>query len=709
VIRKLFWAACVAALAPGSPIAVRAQTTENFGGTIVLGRPTGRSITVNVLFAADQDTVYLDYGEKSGALDRQTPRRQGIKANVPYQEVISGLEPDKRYSYRVRSRKTADEAFGAGAEYGFQTQRPRGSAFTFSVIADSHLFTAQHCNPNRYALTLANARDEKPDFHIDLGDTFRTDSIVQNQDTLTYAMVLNRGIAHRPFFNILTPSAPLFLVNGNHDSEWLYYTTPASRQNPNVPLWSTNARVSLFSNPAPDDFYSGDKTVYPNVVNGGLRQAYYAWEWGDALFVALDPYWNLGQQNINNWATVHGDPQYFWFRDTLRNSKAKYKFVFEHHISGTGRGGVEAAPQYEWGGSDPSANPRSFEQSRPGWDKPMHQLLVENGATIYFQGHDHLFADAVLDGIHYVTVPMPGAGPPGSSDEFLGDPGGGWFSAYPSSVTLPSSGYLRVNVSPAGVRVDYVSTKLPNVDRGVNKSVAYTFTAGQAQPKMTVLSAASLVNAALAPAMIASAFGAGLGGAPSDRVTVAVADSKGATRPAQLLAAAPGQVNFVLPDALAPGNATVTVARSGAADVTGAIAIESVAPGIFAANSAAGGVAAALVLRVAADGSRSEQPIFDVNAPAGARRAVPIDLGGSGDQVYLELFGTGLRGAAQKPTASMAGVEIPVIGPVAHPQYAGLDQVNLGPLPRSLAGSGIVPLVLSVDGKTANVVTVTVK
>ena len=37
------------------------------------------------------------------------------------------------------------------------------------------------------------------------------------------------------------------------------------------------------------------------------------------------------------------------------------------------------------------------------------------------------------------------------------------------------------------------------------------------------------------------------------------------------------------------------------------------------------------------------------------------------------------------------------------------DQVNVGPLPRSLAGKGESNLVLQVDGRTANTVTVNIK
>jgi len=42
------------------------------------------------------------------------------------------------------------------------------------------------------------------------------------------------------------------------------------------------------------------------------------------------------------------------------------------------------------------------------------------------------------------------------------------------------------------------------------------------------------------------------------------------------------------------------------------------------------------------------------------------------------------------------------------PQYPGLDQVNII-IPRSLAGAGEVPITLTLDGQTANVVTINLK
>ena len=43
------------------------------------------------------------------------------------------------------------------------------------------------------------------------------------------------------------------------------------------------------------------------------------------------------------------------------------------------------------------------------------------------------------------------------------------------------------------------------------------------------------------------------------------------------------------------------------------------------------------------------------------------------------------------------------------PGFAGLDQVNIGPLPQSLAGAGNANIVLTADGQAANTVNVTIQ
>lgn len=223
---------------------------------------------------------------------------------------------------------------------------------------------------------------------------------------------------------------------------------------------------------------------------------------------------------------------------------------------------------------------------------------------------------------------------------------------------------------------------------------------------LAVVSAASYsADDVLAPASIASGFGDLAALAKSADAAVTVIDGAGASYSAQVLAAAPVQVNFVTPAEAAVGVATVMLSTGGRQIAAGVVRLENVAPGLFTANADGRGVAAAVALTVAADGKQTWKTIFDETASAGSGRAVAIDVSRPGEQVYLLLFGTGMRNA-KTATATIGGVSVGVAGPVAQGVFVGLDQVNLGPLPASLANRGEVEIALTVDGKAANAATV---
>jgi uncharacterized protein (TIGR03437 family) len=130
-----------------------------------------------------------------------------------------------------------------------------------------------------------------------------------------------------------------------------------------------------------------------------------------------------------------------------------------------------------------------------------------------------------------------------------------------------------------------------------------------------------------------------------------------------------------------------------------AVTVATTAPGVYSANSQGKGVAAATYLRINSRGDRSEGLLFDPNTKADT--GVPA---AAGDQIYLILYGTGMRGG--KATATVGGVEVPVTGPVAQSQYPGLDQINLGPLPLRI-GYGQKQIVIRQGDSVANFVTVT--
>ena len=218
----------------------------------------------------------------------------------------------------------------------------------------------------------------------------------------------------------------------------------------------------------------------------------------------------------------------------------------------------------------------------------------------------------------------------------------------------------------------------------------------------------------LAPGSIAVAYGQNL--APSlvpagvqplpptlAGLTVTVKDSAGVSRPAGLYYVSPGQVAYVVPQGTARGVATVTVGNTPSAAL-----IAPVGPGLLTADGSGSGVALAAAVRASADGTQVPVPVFQCGS-AGCH-SVPMDLGSSTDTLVVVFYGTGIRGRSSlgNVVAQIGGEPAKVLYAGGQSQYDGLDQVNIV-VPSSLAGAGEVPVVLTVDGGTANVVTIDIK
>ncbi|MFB3777673.1 MAG: hypothetical protein ACE141_08675 [Bryobacteraceae bacterium] len=243
-----------------------------------------------------------------------------------------------------------------------------------------------------------------------------------------------------------------------------------------------------------------------------------------------------------------------------------------------------------------------------------------------------------------------------------------------------------------------------------------------AKPEFTYVSAASFLGPALAPGSIASAFGPGLSPVTEAAkstplptslagVSLRIADSLRRVHNVPLFFVSPGQANFLVPEGVAAGPATVALYRGPVQIVASGAQVSAIAPAIFSANSDGRGVAAALAVHVKADGAQSWHYVFTENAPAGSRTSTPIDLGAPGETVYLVLFGTGIRGRTQLAAveATVGGVPAVVEYAGAQESFEGLDQVNLRLPPKSAVPRGEVEVMLTVDGQVANRVTVSVK
>jgi uncharacterized repeat protein (TIGR02543 family) len=448
-------------------------TAISFTGEELLGKPTDTSINANIIPGATIECHY-QYGTSPGSYTWQTSNATAT-GGQPHEVVIGGLDPNTHYYYRMRYHLPGETDWVERSEHSFWSQRAKGNTFVFTVTSDAH------GNAGQQAMT--NILNDHPDFNVDLGDTFMLDN------KTSQIAVDNAYLAFREptYFDRIGHSVPIFLASGNHENEegWNLDDTPFS-----IAVGSIQARKAYFPTPIEDGFYSGNTDPLAAIDEGAYgdeyREDYYAWEWGDALFVVIDPFqytMNLPYSPIagegsddsvtgDQWSWTLGAQQFNWFKQIIQNSNAKYKFVFSHQMvggiprnasggAGYVRGGAEAAGYFEWGGKNADGTP-GFASHRNAADfgtTPIHQLMVENGVSAYFHGHDHQYVFEKRDGIVYQEVPSPSM----SGSGFSGIYTVGTYPDYETIAMYPNSGHLRVTVTPEQATVDYVRSNTTGV------------------------------------------------------------------------------------------------------------------------------------------------------------------------------------------------------------------------------------------------------
>jgi uncharacterized protein (TIGR03437 family) len=106
----------------------------------------------------------------------------------------------------------------------------------------------------------------------------------------------------------------------------------------------------------------------------------------------------------------------------------------------------------------------------------------------------------------------------------------------------------------------------------------------------------------------------------------------------------------------------------------------------------------------------SNVELIRFNAASNGFITTPIDLGPETDQVFFVGFGTGFRhrSSLSAVNATIGGPNAQVMSAGAQGIFVGLDQANVL-IPRGLVGRGDVDAILTVDGITANTVSVKIK
>jgi len=277
--------------------------------------------------------------------------------------------------------------------------------------------------------------------------------------------------------------------------------------------------------------------------------------------------------------------------------------------------------------------------------------------------------------------------------------------------------------SSVGKVTFYAAGNAANGDGGSGGDFIYTTSASISPPPpppppVVSVSAASYDGTTLASESITAAFAANM--APDVALatnvplptsllgtSVKVKDSAGTERLAPLFFVSPGQTNYQVPPGTVKGTATVTVTNNNNVIAVGTVPIDTVAPGIFSANASGQGVAVGLALHFRNNQEILDEPLARFDTAQNKWVSVPIDLGPDTDLVFLVLYGTGIRfnSGLSNVSAKIGGVDAQVAYANVAPGLVGADQINIQ-VPRSLIGRGEINLVLTVDGKTSNTVTV---
>ena len=402
-----------ALLASMSALATYPAINKAFGAVAVstkVLRIGSTSFTINVS-SNSTGKAYVEYGYAKNKFTSKTnvvPLSKGITSIN-----VEGLRSETSIFYRVRYVLGTKTTYSALPQSSLTTTKA-SAEYVFAVQADPHM--DENSSADVYTQTLEQIVKASPAFLMDLGDIFMTDKLPDK----TEANIRARYELMKSFYDKLN-GVPFYITLGNHDGELGY----------------SNFNTKKYR-----------KEYFPQQTG---ELAYYSFTGPDSLHVSLDIFtYTMENPKDDGWQWTLGKTQYDWLKKTLESSQATHKFVYVHHLlygNAQSRGGVEIAKYNEWGGLNRDGTP-GFDTNRPGWGKPVHQLLLDNGVDIVFKGHDHLYVKQELDGIIYQTLPQPSH--PGdkvnSSIEY----------GYKSGKVVGGSGFLKVTTNSKGIKVDFI-------------------------------------------------------------------------------------------------------------------------------------------------------------------------------------------------------------------------------------------------------------
>ncbi|HXU00989.1 MAG TPA: metallophosphoesterase [Polyangia bacterium] len=404
------------------------------GGPLLFS-PTAHGFGISVVLRAGDPEMLQARVRAAGTTDRCAwgdPVPPTVRAPDLAEWTIDGLAPATTYEYEIDGcTPTGDGVLAAGHAV---TQRQPGQSFTFALVSDTHIGAdLTYDNQGDETILSATSREiaaARADFVVNLGDILDYHQYGFVVPPPTSAIARQAYVNYRTTLGTLVGSAFHFPVIGGWDAENGCDTADVIDR-------SRSQRLLYLPAPGPTT----------NPEGGSPFQDYYAFTWGDALFVVLNvftytPTCHLlggGTGVADDWTL--GQTQLDWLRTTLANARSKWKFLLIHHPVG-GNAGDDIDSAYGRGGG---------RAAHVGEQEIVHELMQQYGVQIFFYGHDHVFTDMLVDGIRYSL--------PGSA-------GAIWmFTAAETGYETfwPDSGWGRVDVTPENVHVVFKAVGAPAV------------------------------------------------------------------------------------------------------------------------------------------------------------------------------------------------------------------------------------------------------
>ncbi len=281
-------------------------------------------------------------------LDRSNAPTNSVLYRNRHKVTFSNLEPGTTYQYSItgytiNSRTYCLNEYCGVEAFTFTTAAPSTvDEFEFLAVADPQGMIQSMYDKTSFAFDTINSSSltNNYDFIINGGDM-----VDNGKNYYHWQYTLNTMLS-------TYANTSMFMAAGNHESE-------------------TKALAKFFNYTQPDS------VTTDNYKGGEANEDYYSFNYANALFVVLDTN-NLDSKGL-------AKPQLDWMEATLENSTAKWKFVVMHKsLYSTGS----------------HANDSEVAKMRG----QLTPIFEENGVDIVFSGHDHVYAQAPVNGVLYVTL-----------------------------------------------------------------------------------------------------------------------------------------------------------------------------------------------------------------------------------------------------------------------------------------------------------------